>query len=170
MPGVNGGIINKSEALYQGMLSCAKLCQVAVKPTCSRLKAFATSKAGYKPALRALRFMGSFHIQRIDAPWDHERSTPNAQRPTPNAQRPTLNAQRSTPNVQRPTPNAQRPTLNAQRSTPNAQHSTLNEWLFTPSRRGRAGSGCRPGRCGYRQCTGPSRRARGSSRRDGPWR
>ena len=36
MPGVNGGIINKSEALYQGMLSCAKLCQVAVKPTLSR--------------------------------------------------------------------------------------------------------------------------------------
>ena len=27
-------------------------------PTWSRLKAFATSKAGYKPALRGLRFMG----------------------------------------------------------------------------------------------------------------
>jgi len=35
-------------------------------PTWSRLKAFATFKAGYKPALRALRFMGSLHIQRFE--------------------------------------------------------------------------------------------------------
>ena len=48
-------------------------------PTWSRLKAFATSKAGYKPALRALRFMGSLHFQRLDAHGDHERPTLNAQ-------------------------------------------------------------------------------------------
>ena len=40
------------------------------------------ANAGYKPALRALRFMGSLHIQRFNAHGDHERSTFNAQRST----------------------------------------------------------------------------------------